>query len=75
MATHLGPRPAGQPRTLRSIAEDKGTAPANRVDTADVPGLPPHDYHDEAAHIAKGSPTRAPGPEQPRPFALKGGGK
>jgi hypothetical protein len=29
MDRHKGVRPAAQPRTLRSIAEDKGTAPAS----------------------------------------------
>lgn len=33
-----GTRPPGQPRTLRSTAEDKGAAPANLVDGSPVPG-------------------------------------
>lgn len=81
--SHRGVRPTGQPRTLRSVAEDKG-APANREapptmspDKSHPAGAMPMvggAYHDEAEEAARGQQLGAR-PAEPSPLSLKGAAK
>ena len=78
---YKAPIPAGQPRTLRSIAESKGTSPAARegeipyVAQSGMPITAPgaaQMYHDNAAADSTSNPTpaaRATGLVDPKPFA------
>ncbi len=69
-----GIKPPAQPRSLRSIAEEKGATPAHRADGFE--GSPvPTEYHDAAAttgaNVVAGPKVNA---ADPQPFAnLKGG--
>ncbi len=68
-----GMRPAGQARTLRSIAEDKNGS------SVFVEALPPPSeawstqYKDDAVDAAGGSKAAGMTPADPKPFKLKGG--
>ena len=78
MAGFRGTRTNAQPRTLRTIAENKGSAPASRDvmpfnAQAGIPeGLPSEggSYDDiaKAALPPAGSGVRSPGAEQPSPI-------
>jgi hypothetical protein len=73
---HRGLKPAGQPRSLRSVAEEKsGTAgfeDAVEFDAqAGVPkGASGGSYNDEAETVLPAPSTgrRAPGPQDQKPF-------
>jgi hypothetical protein len=68
-----GVRPPGQPRTLRSNAEDKGTVPANFVDGGvEASGLPNgvRGAGETYVDVADSSVHAAPTPSlSPSPFA------
>lgn len=65
-----GPRPAAQPRTLRSIAEDKGTVPNGFIDGGvGAGGLPIGMPGAEQTYIdTPPAVTPAPSPPGPNPF-------
>jgi hypothetical protein len=68
-----GPRPAAQPRTLRSIAEDKGTAPAGFVDGGIAPSGLPISAPTAMQHYVGKLPGVIPGtamPPGPSPFGV-----
>lgn len=65
-----GPKPSAQPRTLRTIAEQKGTVPNGFIDGGVAPsGLPvgtpgaEQVYQDQMPAV-----TSAPPPPSPSPF-------
>jgi hypothetical protein len=68
-----GPRPSGQPRTLRSIAEDKGAQPANFLDgNVTASGLPvdyPTAQQVYVDTVGAAVTPSAPLPPGPTPFA------
>ena len=71
-----GVHPPAQPRTLRTIAEDKGTMPAGFVDGGVAPssGLPismpgAMERYSDYAGVQVVATTKAARPQDPNPFA------
>lgn len=69
MTMFRGVKPKSQPRTLRTIAEQKGTTPAG-FDGADEPEETKlrGEYDDKAEAAKGGSPTRGTNASDPKPF-------
>lgn len=65
-----GQKPAPQPRSLRSITEQKGTASGgfNGVQDGETP-LGPGEYKEIPPGISNGSATRSPGSADKQPFS------
>ena len=78
MAGFRGTRTSAQPRTLRTVAEDKGTAPSGRdvmpfnaqagIPDGEIGQAGSYDDIAKAALPPAGSGVRTPGAEQPKPF-------
>lgn len=73
---HKGVLPKAQPRTLRTIAEQKGTTPSGFTggDTPGVPSLPEQGYKDVADEAKNGAVSNPASTGGKQPFGnLKGG--
>lgn len=71
-----GVRPPAQPRTLRTIAEDKGTTPMSRADAINYDMIPSTGYHEPGEGLgASASNTIKNNAADPSPFANLRGSK
>lgn len=70
MSMFKGAKPSAQPRSLRSIAESKGTTMAGGDGVQDGETvLPGGEYKEMPPGISNGSATRSPGAADKQPFA------